>query len=305
MNETPFRFVVARGAERIDRLVATSTGSSRRTVREWLAAGCVRIDGRVAAAADRPPAGAQVTIDEVAQAAQPAGHLPAPRVLIESEDWTAIAKPAGLHCERGRSAGTVADFLESRYGDLRSVGERADEAGLVHRIDRDTSGVVVAARTAEVYRRLRAAFGEDRARKQYLALACGKLARPVTIDAPLARRATRMVVAGRHDEAIAASTRVVPLESGDGWCLVEASMRTGAMHQVRVHLAWRGLPLFGDTLYGGPELPGCRRQGQLLHAMRVEIEGELDVAAAAPDDFVHALAIVRGAAGRGAVTSSS
>lgn len=289
MTDAPIRFVVASTAERLDRLVADATGRGRRVVREWLAAGCVEVDGRIGAGSDVPPAGSTVEVRIPSPPPEPAPPLPL-RIVHEGAKLLVLAKPAGLHCERGRSAGSLAAMLEERFGDRSTIGDRAAEAGLVHRLDRDTSGAVVAAMDRPTWLRLRRAFASGATRKSYLALAAGRIVAPVRAQTPLARRAARMVAAGRGDDALPAATWFEPLDSGGDWTLVLATMRTGVMHQVRAHLALLGHPIFGDERYGGPLLAGCQRHGQLLHALRVEIDGELDVTVAAPADLVGAYA---------------
>lgn len=305
MRPPAIRFVVTENHERLDRLVADATGCGRRTVREWLRAGAVRLDGRVASGSDVPAAGSEVVIESDGQPLTEARDDESAstaraewRPIAETERFVAVAKPAGLHCVRGRTPGSLAELVQQRYGDLTSVGDDPAEAGLVHRIDRDTSGVVVLARTRSAWLQLRAAFRAGRTRKSYLALVAGCLASAREIDLPLARRGARMAPAGRHDDALEARTLVEPLDGGDDWTLVLATMATGAMHQVRVHLAAIGHPLFGDATYAGPALrspvPQPRtRDGQLLHAMRVEIDGAVDVSIGPPEDFLTAYALLR------------
>jgi 23S rRNA pseudouridine1911/1915/1917 synthase len=302
MRPKAFRFVVTETGERLDRLVADAAGCGRRTVRRWVAEGRVRVNGHFAAAADIPAVGSEVLVeDQDPPAAMEA--VPGPlAVVFENERFAVVAKPAGLHCERGRSPGTLADLVEARYGDLSQAGDRGEEAGLVHRIDRDTSGAVVVARDRATWLRLRRAFSSGRTRKRYLALASGRLAFPRVLDAPLARRGAHMTVAGRYDDALEAVTDVEPLECGNDWTLVLATMTTGAMHQIRVHLASIGHPLFGDSTYDGPPLAGSARSGQHLHALRVEIAGEMDVSVPPPEDFLAAYAMLR--RGGGATSSS-
>jgi 23S rRNA pseudouridine1911/1915/1917 synthase len=250
------------------------------------------VDGRVASAADTPAAGSEIVVEDETPAPS-TGARPALQVVIEDDRRVVVFKPAGLHCERGKSAGNIADLLEQRYGDLSRVGDRPEEAGLVHRIDRDTSGVVIAALDRREYRRLRQLFRSGAATKHYLALAAGRLRKPVEIDLALTRRAGRMVPAGRHEEGRPALTRFEPLDGAADWSLVLATMRTGVMHQVRVHMAAAGHPLFGDSLYGGPALAGCPRHGQLLHALRIEAGGDIDVTVGPPEDFLAAYARLR------------
>jgi 23S rRNA pseudouridine1911/1915/1917 synthase len=289
MSDAAFRFVVPSTGERLDRLVADATGRGRRIVKQWLLAGNVRVDGRIAGASDTPEAGSEVVV-ESEDAELRSAAPPLLCVLVEDEHRLVVAKPAGVHCERGKSAGSVAELLEQRYGDLSWIGDRAEEAGLVHRIDRDTSGVVVVARDRSTYQRLRRAFRSGATRKQYLALAAGRLECAIDVDLPISRRAARMVPASRPGDGMPARTTLEPLECGADWTLVLATMCTGVMHQVRVHLAAVGHPLIGDTRYGGPQLPGSSRRGQLLHAMRVQAGDEIDVSVGPPSDFLEAYA---------------
>jgi len=104
------------------------------------------------------------------------------------------------------------------------------------------------------------------------------------------QRGDHVVTAKNPGDGVPAETRVEPLESGREWSLVRATMRTGAMHQVRAHLAACGHPLIGDALYGAGERSAG---GHLLHAMRIRIEGELDVSAGAPAEFVAVFASLR------------
>lgn len=291
MRPAAFRFVVTDSAERVDRLVADATGRGRRAVKEWLKAGIVRVDGRIAKGSEIPMAGSEIVVEDVDADVAPA--TADWRVVVETKRFVAVDKPAGLHCVRGRSAGSLAELVRHRFGDLGPVGDDPAEAGLVHRIDRDTSGLVIVALDRNTWLRLRAAFREGRTRKHYLAIVSGSMDRAREIDLPLARRGARMSVAGRHDEALAARTQVEPLDGGDGWSLVLATMSTGAMHQVRVHLSSIGHALVGDTAYGGVPLPGCSRSGQLLHAMRVQIDDDVDVSVGPPGDFLAAYAQLR------------
>jgi 23S rRNA pseudouridine1911/1915/1917 synthase len=296
MSSSTLRLVAARRAQRVDRLICDETGRGRRIVRRWLVEGRVRIDGHVATSGGDPvEPGSRIVIETDERTGEPE-RVADLRIVLETDEIVVVAKPAGLHSERGRSAGSVAELLEERYGDLSAVGERAAEAGLVHRLDRDTSGALVAARNRATYRKLRDAFAAGRTTKHYLALANGRLDRPREIAMPLVQRGDHVaaVSARDHDDsAIDARTFVEPLDIGPGWSLVLATMHSGAMHQVRCHLAAIGHPLFGDDLYGGDALDGAAREGQLLHALRIRIDGAIDVTIAPPEDFVRAYAGLR------------
>ena len=292
MSREVVELIVPRGGGRIDRLICDETGFGRRIVKRWLREGRVRVAGHLVTGSEIVAAGDRV---EIERPDPDAGSHPGepPRVLVENEQLVVVAKPAGMHSERGRSPGSVAEFLERRYGDLSDVGERASEAGLVHRLDRDTSGVLVAARTPAGYRRLRRAFSLGHVHKEYIALAHGRVAAPLVVDEPLAQRGDHVVVARRGDDGLPARTVIAPLEGGPDWSLVHAAMSTGVMHQVRAHLAAAGHPLVGDPLYGGRGDGPAARCGQWLHALRIRIDGEIDVTVGPPEDFVRAYAALR------------
>jgi 23S rRNA pseudouridine1911/1915/1917 synthase len=274
-------------------------------VQRWIDSGLVLVDGRRRAASHLVRPGSEIVIAAAPAPGEAAGLLDGPtrfvdgtspfalRILAERGDIIAVDKPAGVHCERGRSRPTLVDLLEARYEHIAGIGDRESEGGLAHRLDRDTSGVLLAARSREAWLDLRRAFRRRRALKHYLALVSGRMRSTMKIDAPLARRTRRMVAASASEKSIEASTAAEPLEAGDDWTLVLATMSTGAMHQIRAHLALAGHPLIGDALYDGPRLPGCPRDGHLLHALRVRIDGRIDATAPAPADFTAACALLR------------
>ncbi len=284
---------------RVDRLLADATGCGRRRARSWLSLGFVRVDGWRVQAAELVRIGQRidVTLEDEIEAVAP-GELsptaPEPmRVLLESPTLLAVFKPAAVHSHQGRNKPTAADFVESIIGSQAQIGERPEEAGIAHRLDRDTSGVLLVARNRQSYLMLREAFATGQSRKFYLALVDGRLSEQCTIEQPLTRRARHMVAAGPYDFALAARTFVEPLDGAQDWTLVLASMRTGVTHQIRAHLAMIGHALLGDSLYGGRPAPSGTRSGQLLHAARITIPGLIDVSAAAPADFVGAYAALR------------
>jgi 23S rRNA pseudouridine1911/1915/1917 synthase len=178
-------------------------------------------------------------------------------ILYEDPDLIAVNKPAGLvvHAGAGRKRGTLVNALLHRYGRLSSLGAPL-RPGIVHRLDKPTSGVLVVARTDAAHRALVAQFQHREVEKRYLALAHGRLAGATgVIRLPVARdplRRTRMTT--RRREGRQAQTDYRVLQSAPGFTLLEAFLRTGRTHQVRVHFSSLGHPLVGDTLYGAPRL---------------------------------------------------
>lgn len=189
-----------------------------------------------------------------------------PPILYADEDLVVIDKPAGLlvHPARGGEAQTVVGLL----GGLLGGGEPGRE-GVVHRLDRDTSGLLVLARNQAAYAALREAIRRREVSREYIALAGGRLAhREGTVEAPIGRdphAPTRRGVGGRGVREARTTFRVLALLPDT--TLLGVRLHTGRTHQIRVHLAALGHPLVGDPLYGGAQLPGLNRQ--FLHAARL------------------------------------
>lgn len=244
---------------------------------EWrarVASGAVRVDGAVATAGQLLRAGQRLTWDR-----PPWDEPEVPlctAVLFEDDDLLAVAKPRGLPTMPGGG-----QFLESTL--LAVVRRRAPEAVPMHRLGRDTSGIVLFARTAAARAAVAALFRDRRVRKLYRALCAGHPARDrFTVDAPIGEvpyAPTGTVHAATPGGKRARShVRVVERRGGEEPAsLVEVEIETGRPHQIRIHLAWAGHPLVGDPLFGpgGLPLPGSLAvpgdTGYLLHALRLEL----------------------------------
>jgi 23S rRNA pseudouridine1911/1915/1917 synthase len=214
------------------------------------------------------------------------------RVAYEDEHLLVVDKPAGLvvHPARGHREGTLAQLLAGRA----AGGEDPARAGIVHRLDRDTSGLLVVARSDEAHRRLQALIRSRQLEREYLALVEGRPpARTGTIEAPIGRDPrvrTRMAVGG--DFPRQARTRFTLERSLEGFSLLRLRLDTGRTHQIRVHLRSIGHPVAGDPEYGTAGLLGLERQ--FLHATRLAfphpITGEpVEVHSPLPDDLRRAL----------------
>ena len=177
------------------------------------------------------------------------------RGLYEDDDLVAVDKPAGMtvHPGAGARSGTLVNALLHRYGRLSSAGGPL-RPGIVHRLDKPTSGVLLVAKNDEAHARLAEQFRRRLLEKRYLALVHGRLPRAHdTIRLPVARdlvRRTRMTTRRRQGRAALTEYRV--LGSAGGFTLAEALLHTGRTHQIRVHFAALGHPVVGDTLYGAP-----------------------------------------------------
>jgi 23S rRNA pseudouridine1911/1915/1917 synthase len=243
--------------ERVDRAVALLTGWSRREVQELLVAGAVLVDGRAVAKSRRLEANDVVEL--LAEPAPPGRPQLSPSVPVvvryEDRDLVVVAKPAGLvvHPGAGHPEDTLVNGLLARYPEIADVGDPA-RPGIVHRLDRDTSGLLVVARSADAYDGLVAMLAAHEVERHYTALVWGhpESSRGV-IDAPIGRsvrRPTRMAV--REGGRLARTHyTVVAAYHEPGVARLECRLETGRTHQIRVHLQAIGHPVVGDAAYGG------------------------------------------------------
>ena len=252
----PLTFVIPDhlDGERVDKAVAVLGDMPRSEARAQCDAGQVAVDGEPATGKSRVAAGSTITFDPGVVAAVLAAEAVDFGVLYEDEHVVVIDKPSGLtvHPGAGRVRGTLAGGLLERYPELEGVGQPG-RWGLVHRLDRETSGALLVGRTAAAH----AALVEDLARREvareYVALVQGTFDLPRgTIDAPIGRDPNRprrraLVPTGRH--AITHYQMTHQWER-PGVALLAVQLETGRTHQIRVHLAGIGHSVIGDRLYG-------------------------------------------------------
>ncbi|MGZ8454092.1 MAG: RluA family pseudouridine synthase [Candidatus Binatia bacterium] len=252
---------------------------SRQEVHRAIAEDFFLLNGRVARKGDRLNGGDRLCFvgpaDLLSDAPPPARQLEIP-IIYEDDSLLAVGKPAGVatHGFSGRARATLANFLAAQRPGLLNIGKSRWEPGLVHRLDIETSGVVLVAKTQAVFDRLREQFRRREIRKTYLALVWGQPIERGTIELALAHDSgdRRRMVAVQHRERSAgrrvwrAITRYRVIATASGMSLLEVEMETGVTHQIRVHLSSNGYPIVGDTLYGAdyPERFGLARHG--LHA---------------------------------------
>lgn len=240
--------------------------------------GAVYVDGRRAKdAAARVGEGAKVMVvleESGAPVTAPAARAPQLVVLYEDAEVLAVDKPPGITAQP--TPGKVGDSLV----DLATQYLRR-QAGLVHRLDRETSGVTIFGKTPRATSRLAEAFREGRAKKEYLAVTASGLPASGVIDLPLSKDPSRpgRWRASKAANGIPAETHFTKLRDDGAIAVVALFPQTGRTHQLRAHLAGIGFPIVGDRLYGGAEGPRC-----LLHAYRLEIEG-LKLEAPVPPDL--------------------
>ncbi len=281
--------------------VALAEGKlSRARVKKAIDAGEVRVNGRyrpkgaLVAKGDVITIGAELGADDSA-VPEPGAPLV---VRYESSALVVVDKPAGQPTAplRAGETGTLANALVARYPELAGVGYSPREPGLLHRLDTETSGLVVVARSADSFAELKDALKDGRIAKQYL-LVCASdgLADEGTIAFPLAShpKDQRRVLACIHPRDVMrfaprpAETRFRVLKRNDTWALVEVDVSKALRHQIRAHFAATEHPLAGDLLYGGPVIEGLSRHA--LHASRVAFKGNaelaFDVESALPDEL--------------------
>lgn len=216
--------------------------------------------------------------------------------IYEDDDLLVLNKPAGLvvHPAAGNWSGTLLNGLLARY----PSSSQLPRAGIVHRLDKDTSGLMLVGKTRRAVDALVKSIAARSVSRQYLAMAHGHWARTqeIDVDQPVGRdprnRLRMAVVPEEQTGARLARTTVRCLDRTDGFCLVACRLHTGRTHQIRVHMAWLGHSLVGDMLYGGRPVLGMARQA--LHARRLELEhpitgAMLSFEAPPPDDFLSAV----------------
>ena len=255
---------------------------SRSRIQAWIRDGRAPVNGAVVRASYLVRAGDSI---EVAPAEAPPLHASPEAipldVLYEDEDFVAIDKPAGMvvHAGAGVHAGTLVNALLHRFAALSAVGG-ALRPGIVHRLDRYTSGVLLVARNDAAHRNLAAQFSARQVEKTYLALVHGSVARESgRIERPIARdpvHRTRMT--SRLAQGRAAWSEYRVLRRFKRFTLLEVKIGTGRTHQIRVHLSSIGHPVVGDKLYGAPEVvPGTEPLGRyFLHAHRIRFRKPAD-----------------------------
>jgi 23S rRNA pseudouridine1911/1915/1917 synthase len=268
----------------------------------------VRVDGRPIRSSHQLEAGQQIEVDHHAlniagapgasDAQLPQAEAIPLRVVFEDERLLVVDKPAGLvvHPAPGHSTGTLVNALLAHLPGLEA-GSDASRPGIVHRLDKDTSGLIVIAKDAPTHTALAHQMREHSTVKRYLALVEGRMpAAEGVIDAPIGRdprHRQRMALVSEVNGGREARTRFKTLWEARGRSLLELQLETGRTHQIRVHLASVGHPVVGDIVYGRAQLPLPPRQ--FLHATHLEFvhpaTGEwLLFDAPLPPDLTHFLA---------------
>ena len=298
---------------RLDQALAAALPQySRARLQRWIRDGAVRLAGRSARARDRVQGGEQIVVEARFDADTAVGAEALPLdIVYQDAALLVLNKPPGLVVHPG--AGNRAHTLQNALLAHDPALARVPRAGLVHRLDKETSGLLIVARTPEVHTRLVAQLAAREIGREYLALVAGQPTGGARIDEPIGRHRslrTRMAVRGDGREAV---TNFRIEERFRVHTLLRVRLETGRTHQIRVHLAHVGLPLVGDPVYGGRQgrVAGDAAQlnallhafaRQALHAQRLTLvhpgsARELSFEAPLPADFQALLAQLRAHAG--------
>ncbi|MGH8126777.1 MAG: 23S rRNA pseudouridine(1911/1915/1917) synthase RluD [Gammaproteobacteria bacterium] len=295
--------------ERLDRALARALPEYSRTrLQGWIRAGQVRVDGEIAQTRAQLSEGQSVVLEAVLEPViEDAPERIALDIVYEDAALLVVNKPPGLvvHPGAGNRQGTLVNALLHHAPELSHL----PRAGLVHRLDKDTSGLLVVAKTTAAHAALVAALERREIHREYLALVRGEIVAGTRIDAPIGRHPsarTRMAVNSRGRPAVT-HTRVV--ERIAGYTLLTVKLETGRTHQIRVHLSHTGTPIVGDGTYGGRQVltPGLSPAAaeavrtfprQVLHAKRLGFvhpvsSEDMSFEAELPADIAALLAVLR------------
>ena len=289
-----YEFTCKIGGERTDKFLALQdTGITRSAAAALIEQGCCLVNGKIAAKNQKLKTGDTVTLD--VPEAQPADILPENiplDIVYEDSDLLVVNKPKGMvvHPAPGHPDGTLVNALLYHCGDSLSGINGELRPGIVHRIDRDTSGLIIAAKNDFAHVKLAEQLQDHTLARTYRCIVTGNLREDTgTVNAPIGRcpadRKKMAVVAGGRN----AVTHWTVLERYPGVNYVECRLETGRTHQIRVHMAYIGHPILGDTVYGNKKpVPGL--QGQCLHAVGLKFihprTGELvELTCGLPEEF--------------------
>lgn len=263
MSARSFEVLPADVGERLDRLVARRLDLSRSAVRRLISGGMLLVNGEETSPSHKVRAGDEIEVQ------MPEENLGAEDIVVpvvfEDEHVVVVNKPAGLvvHPGAGNPSGTLVNALLDRG---IAGGEDPQRPGIVHRLDRDTSGLMVVAKGEPAYSDLVRQLSERRVRRMYRAIAVGEGLPPTgTVDSPVGRNPSNptLMAAGIGKQAV---THFEVLRQSAGHVMLQVQLETGRTHQIRVHLSAIGYPVYADPLYGAA-VPGHRLW---LHAEQLE-----------------------------------
>jgi 23S rRNA pseudouridine1911/1915/1917 synthase len=296
-NRREFIVTATDARTRVDRFLAkTAPEFSRSRIQTLIRQGHITVNGAAPHARDMVRAGDHIALVEPPmEAIDLAPEKIALSILFEDDDLIVINKPAGIsvHPGAGRKSGTLVNALLSHCKDLSGIGGR-ERPGIVHRLDKETSGCLVVAKNDFAHIDLARQFASRTVDKIYLALVAGKLRRSSgSIVAPITRhRVHRKKMAIAREGGRMARTDFKVMRTGREASLLQCRLHTGRTHQIRVHLQHLGHPILGDTVYGGRHAGQFSRQ--MLHAWKLGFDHprgkrRMDFEASLPEDFAKAI----------------
>lgn len=300
---------------RLDQALARALPQySRARLQGWLEAGAIQVDGRRLRAKDKVLGGEHVQIEARLEAApQVTPEVMPVEIVFKDKALFVINKPPGLVVHPG--AGNAGHTLQNALLALDPKLALVPRAGLVHRLDKDTSGLLVVARTPETHTALVAALAEREIERHYIALCSGVMTAGGTIDEPIGRHRSQRTKMAVRSDGRPSVTHYRVMKRFRAHTLVHVELESGRTHQIRVHLAHIGYPVVGDPVYGGrrrfpagaspaliAELEGFTRQA--LHAARLKLAHpvtgkEMEWEAPLPADMAHLIKVLE-ADGKGA-----
>ena len=259
---------------RIDKYLCQALDCSRKRAADLLVEGCVTINGSIPKASAKVHAGDEVVVDmpEDEDLEVRAEDIPLD-IVYEDHDIIVVNKPKGMvvHPAPGLYSGTLVNALMYHCKDLSGING-VNRPGIVHRIDKDTSGLLVVAKNDKAHESLAKQIANKTCRREYLAIVHGTFAHTIgTIDAPIGRDdkdRQMMAVTGKNSKP--AITHFEVLKNYDKYSLLKCRLETGRTHQIRVHMAYIGHPVAGDPKYGRRKT--LSTNGQLLHACALELD---------------------------------
>ncbi len=296
------RFISTTEGERIDAWLTTQMeGYSRSYVAQLIKEGMVTAGGKPVKPSLRTEIGLEVDVvvpDPIPDKAEPES-IPLD-ILYEDKYLVAVNKPRGMvvHPGAGNHDGTLVNALlhhcEGQLSDIRGVVR----PGIVHRLDKDTSGVILSAKDNTTHEALSDMFAAREVHKHYLALVCGRTEDSGRIELPIGRDPKNRLKYGVFPDGRSAITVYTVVERFNRYTLLDVEILTGRTHQIRVHMSHIGHPVAGDPLYGKGDKLFAKAGGQLLHAKHIElahpITGEpLAIDAGVPNYMTEALNMLR------------
>ncbi|MCP4905005.1 MAG: RluA family pseudouridine synthase [bacterium] len=293
MEPTTIEVEAGQVGQRLDRFLADRLQISRARVRHLLETGQVRLAGRILDLTGKSRLAALGDRFGIVGSLRAEDESPTPRldlaceVVSEGSGWLVVNKPAGagVHPLRQDQDDTVLNAVMARRPAIFGVGEGGLRSGVVHRLDVDTSGVLVFATEEATWLRLRGAFSDHRVDKRYLALVAGRYEKARRLDFSLAITRHQPAHVSVRSDGRSCRLYARPLRIFEAATLVDVKLETGFLHQIRATMAHIGHPVLGDAEYGGvgEEIP-VQAPRQMLHAAKLDVD-EIRVEIPLPADF--------------------